>query len=369
MSDWVAALVDQLATGTPVVRLAVATVRGSAPREPGATLLFWVDAQGRRRSRGSIGGGHLEARALDIAEQLLVAGAPRRRVERFALGASFAQCCGGVVELYWERFDDLAEAQALARAANSPGGLLRYCAIDGSGIRWPSAGGHGHDGAGRRTALPPPLLAGRRAGLFGDGPACYFVEHLFDEATPLWLYGAGHVGRALVQVLAGLPFRISWVDSRAAMLAEALDQSSARAGEAALAGFQPAAPVALLVDDPQEAAAMAPAGAWHLVMTHSHEHDLRVCEWLLKRDEFAFLGLIGSRSKDARFRHRLLQRGCAPGAVARLVCPVGVAGITAKLPAAIAVSIAAQLLRERELGLHQAPRAEPIDQSERSIHA
>jgi len=340
MSDWIAALLETLAAGGPVVRLAVATVRGSAPREAGATLLCWVDAQGRRRSRGTIGGGHLEARALDTAGEMLAPDAARRRVERFSLAASLAQCCGGVVELYWERFDDLAEVQALAAAARSPGGLLRYCAIDGSDRQWLFAGASlGRPGGA--AALPPAAFAGD-AGLLGEGRARYFVERLVDDATPLWLYGAGHVGRALVHVLAGLPFRITWVDSRPAMLEEAL------AGICGLGGPGAAAPLALPVDDPQEAAAMAPAAAWHVVMTHSHERDLRICECLLKADEFAFLGLIGSRSKDARFRHQLLRRGCAESAVARLICPIGVAGIAAKLPAAIAVAIAAQLLRERE---------------------
>lgn len=345
MNDWIAALLDQLAAGNPVVRLAVATVRGSAPREPGATLLCWVDAQGRRHSRGSIGGGHLEARALDIASQMLAPGAVRRRVERFSLAAALAQCCGGVVELYWERLDDLAEVSALAAAARSQGGLLRYCAIDGSDRQWLFAG---ETGTG---ALPPATFAGS-AGLVGEGSARYFVERLIDDATPLWLYGAGHVGRALVHVLAGLPFRITWVDSRPAMLDEAL------AAIRGLGGPGAAAPLALPVDDAQDAAAMAPAAAWHVVMTHSHEQDLRICECLLKADEFAFLGLIGSRSKDARFRHRLRLSGCTERAVARLTCPIGIAGIGAKLPAAIAVAIAAQLLREREQAVACVPRTE-----------
>lgn len=348
MSDWIARLLELLAAGIPVVRLAVATVRGSAPREPGATMLFWRDAQGRTRSRGTIGGGHLEARALEIAGHLLSPDAAPRRLERFALGASLGQCCGGAVELYWERFDDLSQASALASAALSQTdpaapALLRYCALDGSGREWLLA-----DAQPPATALPPAAFAGR-AGLLRDGETRYFAERLADDATPLWLYGAGHVGRALVRALADLPFRLTWVDSRVPTLAEALSE--------ALERRPTRAPTALYVDDPEDAAALAPDGACHLVMTHSHEQDLRICETLLKADRFAFLGLIGSRTKAARFAHRLRQKGCAEAAVARMICPIGVGGIASKWPAAIAAGVAVQLLQQREQAALGARRA------------
>ncbi|MBI3525906.1 MAG: xanthine dehydrogenase accessory protein XdhC [Betaproteobacteria bacterium] len=325
MSDWITLLLDKLTAGIPVVRMVVATVRGSAPREPGATLLYWVDAQGRTRSQGSIGGGHLEMRAMEIASHLLNPTAERRHVERFSLGASLGQCCGGAVELYWERFDHLSQAENLARVD-----LLRYCVMDGSGREW-----FLNEQQARETGLPAPNFAGQ-AGLLRQGELRYFIERLADDATPLWLYGAGHVGRALVQVLADLPFRIHWVDSRPDMLDEAV-QALPRRSIATLAA-----------DDPAEVAATAPANAWHLVMTHSHEQDLRICEALLGADRFDFLGLIGSRTKEARFRHRLLQKGYPAAAVARITCPIGLGGIRSKLPAAIAVAVAGELLEQRE---------------------
>lgn len=339
MSDWLPLLAAKLAAGIPVVRMAVASVRGSAPREPGATLLYWVDEAGRTRSHGTIGGGHLEARALEIADHLLRAGDPTRRVERFSLGASLGQCCGGVVELYWEHFLPTAQALCQDLAAQRDG--LRYCAMDGSGREWLLS-----ETAAREAGLPG-LAAADRAGLVqGDGLR-YFVERLRDDATELWLYGAGHVGKALVQVLADLPFRITWVDSRPEMLTEALAQWPDRHIRA------------LAPEYPDEVVAEAPAGAWHLVMTHSHELDLRLCEALLKIDNFGFFGVIGSATKEARFRHRLLQKGCSRQALARMVCPIGVAGIRSKLPAAIAVGVAAQLLQQREVALRQ-NRPDPL---------
>ena len=157
----------------------------------------------------------------------------------------------------------------------------------------------------------------------------YFVEYLADDATPLCLYGAGHVGRALVQVLTGLPFRIHWTDSRPGM------------------GEGMAIPV-IENDAPEDVAVQAPDHGWHLVMTHSHDEDFRICEALVAKNRFGFLGVIGSGTKQARFRSRLLQRGHDPLAVARMQSPIGVDGIASKLPAAIAVAVAAQLLQVRE---------------------
>lgn len=343
MTDWIPPLLDKLAAGVPVVRMAVATVRGSAPREPGATLLYWMDESGRTRSLGTIGGGHLEARALEIAAHLLAPAAEPRHVERFSLGASLGQCCGGVVELYWERFDSLAQAAAMATVdRRAEAAMLRYCAMDGSGQTWVIS-----PQAAAGLGLPSANFQGRAA-LLGQADTRYFVERLVDDRTPLWIYGAGHVGRALVRVLADLPFSITWVDSRPDMLEEAA---------ASLPGQ---APVLMTADEPAELAELAPAGAWHGVMTHSHPQDLAICETLLRADQFGFLGVIGSATKKARFRHRLLARGIAPAALARMVCPIGLPAIASKLPAAIAVGVVAQLLAERERTARQTPVECPL---------
>jgi len=331
-TDWVVRLLAKLAAGVPVVRMAVATVKGSAPREPGATLLYWRDELGRTRSWGSIGGGHLEARAMEIAGHLLQSSTENRRVERFSLGASLGQCCGGAVELYWERFDNEAHARKLVDAAglSATAGLLRYCAVDGGGDEWVVTAAQASSGG-----LPRPSFAGR-AGIVCQDSKRFFVEHLDNESVNLWIYGAGHVGRALVHVLTDLPFNITWVDSRCEMLAEALF-ATANSSVRELHG-----------EDPADEAMSAPAGAWHVVMTHSHDQDFEICKALLKANQFAFLGVLGSRTKEARFRHRLVQQGCSAESVARMICPLGVTGITAKLPAAIAIDVAAQLLRQRE---------------------
>lgn len=326
MSDWIAPLLHKLNAGTPVVRMAVASVRGSAPREPGATLLFWKEADGRTSIHGSIGGGQLEARAMDIAAHLLQTHDEPRRVERFTLGATLGQCCGGVVELYWERFDNVKQVQSLANA-DLHAGLLRYCAMGDSHSEFFYAAEAGHE-----AGLPAADFDGA-AGLRRAGDSTYFIERLTDDTTALWLYGAGHIGKALVQTLAGLPFRVTLVDSREEMLADFTESDKL---------------TLLHAEEPEYAAAKAPAGVWHLVMTHSHDQDLRICETLVGADRFGFLGLIGSATKEARFRSRLLQKGCTAAAIARMLSPIGIAGIHSKLPAAVAIAVAAQLLQQRE---------------------
>lgn len=151
------------------------------------------------------------------------------------------------------------------------------------------------------------------------------------EASPrhqLYLFGAGHVGKAVVRALAELPFAVAWIDGRAGMFPADLPANVAKR----------------LSDDPAREVAAAPADAFFLVMTHSHPLDLEICAQVLWRGDFAWLGLIGSETKRARFAGRLRAIGLPAHALARLTCPIGVSGIRSKQPAAIAASVAAQLL-------------------------
>jgi len=157
-------------------------------------------------------------------------------------------------------------------------------------------------------------------------------ERLAQPDTRLWLFGSGHVGRALVQVLAPLPFAITWIDSRENMLPEEL----------------PANVRAIHSPEPAEEVRDMSRGDWALVMTHSHDEDFAICEALLRHAAFGWAGVIGSAPKASRFRQRLLQRGFSPADVSRLVMPIGIGGIRSKEAAAIAVGVAAQLLQLRE---------------------
>ena len=147
----------------------------------------------------------------------------------------------------------------------------------------------------------------------------------------LQLYGAGHVGRAIAALLATLPCRVQWIDEREEQFPAGL--------------VLPPHIARVCVEPVQAEVAVAPPGAHVLVLTHSHDLDFAIVEAMLRRGDFAFLGLIGSGTKRARFEHRLLARGFTPEQVARMVCPIGIEGLAGKEPEVVAVSAVAQLLQ------------------------
>ena len=163
----------------------------------------------------------------------------------------------------------------------------------------------------------------------GKGEPGWFVEPASRRRHPLYIYGAGHVGRALVRVLEDLPFAVTWVDTSADRFPETIPPHA-----------KPE-----ISRDPAAVASAAAGDAFHIVLTYSHALDLAICHRLLSRGDFRFLGLIGSATKRARFIGRLSGLGIAEGQLARLVCPIGLPGIGGKEPAAIALSIAAQLVQ------------------------
>ncbi len=171
---------------------------------------------------------------------------------------------------------------------------------------------------GAVTLRYTPLADARPAGWAGPEPR-----------FTLQLYGAGHVGRAIVNLLEGIACRVQWIDERESEFPRA-----------------PSAPhVERLCVEPVEAeVALAPPAACYLVLTHSHALDMAITEAILKRGDFGFLGLIGSQTKRARFVHRFEARGIAPATIARMTCPIGLPAIAGKEPEVIAVSVVAQLL-------------------------
>lgn len=221
---------------------------------------------------GTIGGGHVEFLAIAHARACL-AGEPVHLQRRFALGPSLGQCCGGVMALRFESVDAASVA------------MLR--------------------------------------------------QRLADVLTPVALFGGGHVGQALVRVLATLPFTVSWIDSRDGV-------------------FPPLHGGAIVTEhsEPVHAAVDELAvGSRVLIMSFSHAEDLDIVAACLRRirasNDLPFVGLIGSRTKWATFRHRLLARGFSDTELARITCPIGIAGVPGKEPGAIAIAVAAQLLQLR----------------------
>ena len=260
MSAWLDAVDMIRRENLAAVLVSVDSVVGSTPREAGARMIVTAD-----ELYGTIGGGNLEYQACGIARDLLQRG-EGEGLRRFPLGAGLGQCCGGLVNLMFEKL--------------------------GADSDW--------------------------AGLERE-----------SGAIDLYLFGAGHVGSALVSVLQDLPVRLRWIDTRDDMLPT-----------------QPPQGVETICSDTPEAEIdAAPAGSYFLVMTHDHALDQRLCEQILKRDDFEYFGLIGSRSKRRNFETRMQRRGIDPRRFADMTCPIGIGGINGKQPARIAISVAAEILQ------------------------
>ncbi|MEO8153477.1 MAG: xanthine dehydrogenase accessory protein XdhC [Rhizobacter sp.] len=257
---------DWLAACEAAVLVEVSEAQGSVPRERGTRMLVSL-----RRVAGTIGGGHLELKAIAQAREMLASSDNAVRSLHLPLGPALGQCCGGAVTLQFER---LQERHVKA---------------------WPAS-----------------------------APLFY-----------LQLYGAGHVGRAIARLLATLDVQVDWIDERE-------DEFPATLGDSVW-------PVHIrkLVGDGVEAEVrQAPPGAFYLVLTHQHDLDLRITEAILRRGDFGFLGLIGSRTKKHKFIHRFEERGISAASIDRMVCPIGLPGIAGKAPEVIAVAAVAQLLRQ-----------------------
>lgn len=296
-----AALRAAIARHGAAVRVVIAAHQGSSPREAGAAMLVWSGGQS-----GTIGGGALEFAAAARARAMLAAGCARQ-VERTPLGPALGQCCGGAVTLVYERMD----AEALAALPDTG---LHARRVEGS------------------AEMPLPIARALRAAR-GEGMATtlwksgWLAEPVAPPARALWVWGAGHVGRAIVATLAPLPqLTLTWVDTAPDRFPDPI----------------PPGVTARPAPTPADLVPLAPGNAEHLILTYSHALDLELCHRLLHHG-FGSAGLIGSASKWARFRARLQALGHTDAQIARIACPIGNPAL-GKHPQAIAVGVAAALL-------------------------
>ena len=327
MDHWLTNLASQL---EPCVILAVVQAEGSTPRETGARMVVSAHA-----AFGTIGGGQLEWKAVQLARELLHRTSDQPLIERVALGPSLGQCCGGAVTLVLERID-WPQPGWVQQACD------RYLAGDSF---WLCCDLDRRDEG--RQLLPSLSNLGERVatGLVVVEGARLFVEKIVQPGFDIAVFGAGHVGRALVAALALLPCRLSWIDERQGMFPDTL----------------PANVRAIAAASPLDWVDHIAPGGFVLVLTHSHALDQALCEKLLRRDDLAYTGLIGSATKRATFQRRLAQRGLDTSHFARLTCPIGVDGIEGKEPAVIAAAVVAQILQVRERLAHVLPGAARCD--------
>lgn len=353
MSDWLRELRSVHGAGEDCVRVTVMDVRGSAPREIGATMLVTAG-----ELRGSIGGGRLEYECTRLAAGHLTG--PTRMT--FPLGSAMGQCCGGVVDVLFEHLpaagnEWTGEALRLF-AARTPAVLVTRMGAHGllSRALLTAADGRveGHEAGEGRLLDEAALAEGRRlleqggvATCIRQGDTRTLLEPLADDASQLALFGAGHVGSALVGVLAGLDWRVRWIDGRRGIFPDPV----------------PGKVTCVESADPAREALAMPPGAFYLVMTHSHALDYEICERILARGDFAWCGLIGSRSKRRRFEKRLRAQGMSNERIDGLTCPIGIPGLDGKKPPEIAVAVAAQLLQIRK-----SRSAQPQGEAARNVH-
>ena len=249
MNNWISALAELQQQGEPCVLVTIIEEQGSTPRNSGSKMVISA-----AHAFDTIGGGHLEYKAMQIAREMLGSGKQDTHLQRFSLGASLGQCCGGVTVLL---FEPMGQVQA-------------HIAV----------------------------------------------------------FGAGHVARALVPLLASLPCRVRWIDSRAQEFPALIPP-----------GVQK-----IITEEPVDEVETLPAGCFCIVMTHNHALDLELSAALLKRNDFTYFGLIGSKTKRVKFEHRLRERGISASHLQRMRCPMGLSEVKGKLPVEIAISIAGEII-------------------------
>jgi xanthine dehydrogenase accessory factor len=278
-----------LRAGTSCIWIIVIDAKGSTPRETGASMVVTES-----EAFDTIGGGHLELKAIEFAREQLKASARESTTRHFPLGPALGQCCGGHVTLLFAPVaaSERNQVEALYEQQQRGEPVTFSTTLD----------------TGQFTSIALPR-----------------------NDWNIAVFGAGHVGKAIVNVLSELPCEIIWIDEREAEFPNHVADNI----------------TVVQTDAPASEVAKLPANAQVLVLTHSHALDLDICFALLKRDDLAYCGLIGSATKAASFRKRFEKRGHSAEAISRIICPIGEPAGTAKFPSkhpgAIAVSVAFEL--------------------------
>ena len=341
----------------PCVLVTLNLILGSAPRESGSRMIVAAD-----KVQGSIGGGNLEFTAINMAREMLGQSAEARQAHQpFGLGPALNQCCGGAVTVHFEVFPGPDSGSSskwgptwgpergpvwlwrLTHGPQPPVQVLATAIDRNQPLRILFRENESTPGDA------PAAVRDMAASLLGAGPVheeaelkpihvvelegdTWWLERIAPRLHPLALFGAGHVGVQVARLLERLPFNVTWLDGRPDVFDGSVVQGNV---------------LPQRLEDPAAAVAGLAPGSVIVVMTHSHDLDEDICFEVLKRNEFAWLGLIGSATKRRRFEMRLEKRGIDPGQIKRLVCPIGLAGIDGKQPATIALSLVAQLMLEK----------------------
>ncbi|MEH6402124.1 MAG: xanthine dehydrogenase accessory protein XdhC [Sneathiella sp.] len=334
MTNWTDIIKAYRAHKDCSVLVTVGSILGSTPRETGAKMLVTPTM-----TVGTIGGGQLEYLAIGQArESLENSESKTATVLKLPLGPELAQCCGGHVEVLLSPLNETDETwlSSLEDAQKSSTGILI--------TNW------NNETVTRRvvtnllnvSTIDPSLLDGIEEVAQSHIPIVIRSDRLSENFTliepanealfHLTLFGAGHVGKAVIHTLSQLPCTIDWIDERADMFPAELPENVQKTVSAS----------------PTHHISDAPANSFYLVMTHSHQLDLELCAEILKRGDSAYLGLIGSKTKRQKFRKRLTLRGFDERQLSDLTCPIGLENLEGKHPAQIAISVSAEIMKRQQ---------------------
>ena len=248
------------------VLITVLGTAGSTPRDCGTKMVV-----SKGKNYGTIGGGHLEYKAIDGAKQLLKQSDSCQKIEHFPLGAKLGQCCGGNATLMFESF--------------------------------------------------------------------------INNNIDIMLFGAGHVGKALMSILSELPCKIHWVDSRAEEFPEKLPDNVTK----------------IVSDSPSDEVSSLREDGFYVVMTHNHPLDFEITETILLRDDARYVGLIGSQTKWQRFKMRFKHKGYKSEFYSSIHCPIGLRDIPGKRPTEVAVAVAGEIIAEYHREYPDRPKRRGVD--------
>ena len=300
---------------------------------------------------GTVGGGHLEAKIIQKAREMLALGTLNYQRIRVPLGASLGQCCGGHVELVLEFVcaNNATWVSDLYKLIKQGWPCVLVTSLN---MRDVSTVTNESQNISKSTKtvvtnneLPHRLLHAdanqfdlRHAQTMLDAGASAFpvireqvlYEPMNNKVFRLYLFGAGHVGKAVVHALQPLPCEIVWIDNRAEMFAGYPEFKNVRIE---------------LTDDPLAQVAKITPNSFVVVMTHNHQLDFAITEQVLKQASAFYVGLIGSDTKCQRFKQRMKAKGVSAAEIQKLTCPIGIEGVTGKHPVQIALSLSAQLLQ------------------------
>ena len=312
--DWVVLALHELSDISSTVLVMITADAGSTPKDSGAWMLV-----SRKHTYGTLGGGQLEKMAEEEARKLLDDTATTKRSTlRCVLGPDAQQCCGGAVNLAFELLNSDSVSwlrQAKESIKESGNDAVLFPLNDPN--------------------TEPKIIAAESKIAATSG---IHLQSLVDPRPLLYLFGAGHVGCSVCAIASQLPLRVVVLDARRSRRTL----------------VPPANNVAVLhMNDPELCVSRIPDHASALVMTHSHELDYILCRSLLKNPRLLFVGLIGSRSKAARFRHRLKREGIGSPLIDRLTSPIGKAGPSGKEPGIIALSALAEIMKAFEYAGNQ----------------